>query len=128
MHRRRSLSLIFLFSFICNRFFKDDDDDDDDMMTMTMTMTMATMTMTMTTVMMMMMIMTMTMTMLMMIVFHQSHETNHKIETLFFSYGFIISGVCYHNKKKNHSIFTLKANYKPQFKNCKLSIPIVCNF
>ena len=64
----------------------------------------------------------------MMIVFHQSHETNHKIETLFFSYGFIISGVCYHNKKKNHSIFTLKANYKPQFKNCKLSISIVCNF
>lgn len=59
--------------------------------------------------------------------FHQPHKTNHKIKTLHFSYGYIIWEFVT-IIKKNHSIFTLKAKYKPQLKNCKLFISSVCNF
>lgn len=58
--------------------------------------------------------------------FHQPHKQITKLK-LYDLVTVLLFGEFVTIIRKNHSIFIFKANYKPQFKNCKFFISNVCN-
>lgn len=58
--------------------------------------------------------------------FHQPHKQITKLK-LYDLVTVLLFGEFVTTIRKNHSIFIFKANYKPQFKNCKFFISNVCN-